>query len=59
MMSFREFITLREGGVLPPVKPPSTPTNPFPTTAGHLHRLRKLAKPAVRPLAITVPKIKP
>jgi hypothetical protein len=58
MMSFREFVSLREAGVLPPVKPPSTPINPFPTTDSHLARLRKLAKPTVRPVAITVPKIK-
>lgn len=59
MISFREYVVLREGGVLPPVKPPSTPFNPFPTTSSHLARLRKLAKPVVRPVATVVPKIKP
>lgn len=59
MVSFREFVALRESGVLPPVKPPSMTFNPFPTTSSHLARLRKPAKPVVRPVAMVVPKLKP
>lgn len=61
MMTFREYVAIREG--LMSIKPPAgglSRVNPFPTTAGHIQRIRTLAKPPVaRPTLLVVPKLKP
>ncbi len=58
-MTFTEYVAIREG--LLSIKPPTggmSRVNPFPTTAAHLKRIRTLAKPAIRPTPIVVPKLK-
>ncbi len=61
MITFREFVLLREAGLMS-VKPPAgglSKFTPFPTTASHIRRIRSLAKPTIRPITLVVPKLKP
>jgi hypothetical protein len=62
MITFREFVLLREAGLMS-INPPAgglSKFTPFPTTAGHIQRMRTLAKPPVaRPTPLVVPKLKP
>ncbi len=60
MITFREYVAIREG--LMSIKPPAGGLSkfmPFPTTAGHIKRIRTLAKPTIRPTPLVVPKLKP
>ena len=61
MITFREFVRLREAGLMS-IKPPAGglgKINPFPISSARLNRLRTLAKPTLRPVATVVPKLKP
>lgn len=59
-MTFREFVALREAGLMS-IKPPAgglSRVNPFPISSARLDRMRTLSKPSARQTPLVVPKLK-